>query len=155
METEIVASRFKTTLFLILSLGFVALGLLLGEQNDHSLRWGTGFFALCSLVFIIQLVRPQKLSLDQEGLSLSGGLLRSPTKIAWRDVTHFFVVQIRPGTSMIGFNYSADASNKPRGAAFSRRIAGADGALSGVWAGSNASVVDKLNAYRLLATTSP
>jgi hypothetical protein len=93
--------------------------------------------------------------LDQEGFSLSGGLLRAPTKVAWSDVTNFFVLQVRPGTSMIAFNYSTNASNKPRGSALSRRISGADGALTGVWSGSNAAVVEKLNAYRqrALSTT--
>lgn len=144
MEAEITASRKKTTLYLILSLGFVASGVLL-PNKDGSLLWASAFFGLCAFVFIILLVRPQRLSLNREGFSLSGGLLLSPTKVAWQDVTGFFVVRVRPGNSLIGFNYSPNASTKPRGAAFSRRIAGADGAISGVWSGSNAAVVDKLN----------
>lgn len=148
METEIIASRRKTALMLAGSLAFVAIGLFVPDREGNHLIWGTVFFAACSAVFIVLLIRPQRLSFDREGLTLSGGLLRSPTRVAWRDVSGFFVVPIRPGTSLIGFNYSPVAANRPKGAAFSRRIAGADGALSGVWSGSNAAVVDKLNAYR-------
>lgn len=154
METEIIASRGKTACMLLGSLAFVAMGLFVPDREGNYLIWGAVFFAACSTVLVVLLIRPQRLSLDQEGLTLSGGLLRSPTRIAWRDVSGFFVVPIRPGgSSLIGFNYSPGAANKPKGAAFSRRLAGADGALSGVWSGSNTAVVDKLNAYREYALT--
>jgi hypothetical protein len=49
---------------------------------------------------------------------------------------------------MIGFNYNTYALKKPRRAAFARRIAGADGAISGAWPGPKSALVDQLNAYR-------
>ena len=147
MRTEIVSSRRKTALMLLLSLGFVAVAFLMPGPPDRKL-FGCGvFFSCCAAVFVALLVRPQKLVLDDKGLTLSGGLRRSPTKLAWRDVNRFFIVSSRPGASMIGFNYKADALNKPRGAAFAQRIAGADGAISGVWPGSKMTLVNQLNEY--------
>jgi hypothetical protein len=147
MKTEFISSRRKTVLMLLGSLSFVAIAFFLPGPPDRTLFWSGVFFSACSAVFIVLLLRPQRLVLNDEGLLLSGGLQRSPTKIAWRDVSEFFIVPIRPGTSMIGFNY-ANALNRPRGAAFSRRISGADGAISGVWPGSKKALVDQLNAYR-------
>lgn len=148
MPTEIVSSRRKTVLLLLLSLGFVSIALFLPGPPDEALFWSGTFFSLCSAVFVALLFRPQRLLLDDDGFALSGGLIRSPRKIAWQDVSEFFLMPIRPGTSMIGFNYNATSSSKPRAAAVSRRVAGADGAISGVWPGSTRNLVDQLNEYR-------
>jgi hypothetical protein len=148
VQTEIVSSRRKTAFMLLGSLSFVAIAFLLPGPPDRKLFWSGVFFSVCSAVFVALLLRPQRLLLDHEGVTLSGGLLRAPTKIGWRDIDKFFVVSIRPGASMIGFNYNPSAMNKPRGAAFARRIAGADGAISGVWPGSKTALVDQLNTYR-------
>ena len=148
VPTEIVSSRLKTALMLLGSLGFVAIAFFLPGPPDHTLFWSGVFFSVCSVVFLTLLFRPQRLVLDHEGVTVSGELLRAPTKIAWRDIDKFFLVTIRPGVSMIGFNYNPDTLNKSTGAAFSRRIAGADGGIEGVWPGSKNALVDLLNAHR-------
>ena len=148
MKTEIAASRVKLILLFLVSLGFVATGLLVPRAVDRGLGWGTWFFALGAFVFFVQLVRPARLVLDQEGLNVTGGLRHAPMRIAWRDVSRFFVVPIRPGVSMIGFDYASDTVNKPRGTMIARGIVGADGGFPGSWSGGNAAVAERLNAYR-------
>ena len=145
MQTEIVGSRAKAALVLLASLGLATILLFL--PGDKSL-WGAAFFAVGAMIAAAVLVRPQRLLLDQDGFILSGGLTRSPTKIAWRDVNGFFVVRVRPGASFVGFNYSASAADRPRRATFSRALAGAEGALPGGWPGSATDMADALNAYR-------
>ena len=146
METiEIVASRFRMSLYLALSLAFVALGLWLAD--DPALRWATAFFALCAGACAFLLLRPQRLTLDQEGFALTGGLARSPMRVAWRDVGEFMIL----GGPMIGFDYLPDATDTPRGAALASQIAGAQGALPGNWSRPTRTVVDQLNAYRARA----
>jgi hypothetical protein len=154
METEIVSSRRKTVLLLLLSLGFVAISVFLPCPPDPILFWGGIFFSICALVFVGLLIRPQKLVIDQNGFTLAGGLVWSPKKIEWRDVDKFFVVSVRRGVSMIGFNYADTYVERPRGTAFSQRIAGCDGSIPGVWSGPKTAVVDRLNGYRQQAIQS-
>lgn len=144
MKTEIVTSRKKTILLLLGSLVFVVGGVL----SPRVSYWADLFFAMCSIAFVAMLFRPYRLTLDNEGLTLSGGSQRSPFKIPWRDVDRFFVSRPRLGVTMISFNYSANASKKPRGTAFARTLTGADGGLPGGWSKSDAAVVDILNEYR-------
>jgi hypothetical protein len=145
---EIVTSRKKLILFLLGSLVMVAVSLSLPDERSFLRLLGAALFSVAAIIFVLVLVRPTRLSLDQDGLSLSGGFLLSPMKIAWRDVDGFVLRRIRPGTSLIGFNYSVHASSKPRGAAFSRGITGMDGGLPGGWSISDVALVDILNAYR-------
>jgi hypothetical protein len=148
MKTEIVTSRKKTILLLLGSLVFVAGGVFAPTVG----YWADVFFAMCSIAFVAMLFRPYRLTLDNEGLTLSGGL-RSPWKIAWRDVDRFFVSNPRLGVTIINFNYSANASKKPRGAAFARTLTGADAALPSQWPQADAAVVEMLNEYREQALT--
>nr|WP_250808842.1 hypothetical protein [Neorhizobium tomejilense] len=143
MKAEIVTSRKKTILLLLGSLVFVAGGVFAPTVS----YWADVFFAMCSIAFVAMLFRPYRLILENEGLTLSGGL-RSPWKIRWRDVDRFFVSHPRLGVTVIRFNYGADASKKPRGTAFARTLTGADAALPGHWPQSDAAVVDMLNEYR-------
>ncbi|WP_172717038.1 hypothetical protein [Neorhizobium sp. T6_25] len=148
MKTEIVTSRKKTILLLLGSLVFVAVSWSLPDERFYLRLFGVALFSANAIIFVLMLVRPSRLSLDQDGLSLSGGFRLSPMKIAWRDVEGFVVRRAQPGTSLIGFNYSVHASSKPRGAAFSRGSTGVDGGLPGGWSMSDIALVDMLNAYR-------
>lgn len=140
---------------LVGALVFVALYALLPDPNHEMPSWGGWFFGLCVAVFIVLLLRPRQLTLNEDGFSISGGLARKPTTIQWEDVTGFFPLSIRLGSSMIGFNYSPGAKDKPRGAWVSKRLAGADGGISGAWPCSNADLANQLNAYRHRALTRP
>ncbi|WP_181763312.1 STM3941 family protein [Mesorhizobium sp. B2-4-15] len=54
--------------------------------------WGGVFlFGLSALGGAILLISPRALILDGSGLAISGSFVRSPVKIAWRDVQGFYV----------------------------------------------------------------
>jgi hypothetical protein len=145
---QIVEARTKILLLLAAALAFVA-GYAFLPDPDHQLpNWGGWFFALCAAVFVVLLLRPRKLTLDSDGFSISGGLAGKALKKEWGDVTGFFPVRIRLGSSMVGFDYSVHAKTKPRGAWVAKRISGAEGGISGAWPCSTVDQADQLNAYR-------
>jgi hypothetical protein len=147
-SVQIVESRTKVVWLLIGALAFVA-GYALLPDPDHQLpAWGGWFFGFCAAVFVALLLRPRMLTLDGNGFSIAGGLAPKPMKIAWRDVTGFFPIRIRAGASMIGFNYSADAADKPRATWLAKRLSGADGGISGAWPCSSVDLANQLNTYR-------
>jgi hypothetical protein len=150
---QIVESRRKVLLMLAGVLVFAAIYAFLPDPDHRLPSWGCWFFGLCAAVFVVLLLRPRKLTLDENGFAISGGLARKPIIIQWGDVTGFFPLSIGPRASMIGFNYSPDAKDKPRGAWVSKRLAGADGAISGAWPCSNADLANQLNTYRQRALT--
>jgi len=147
---QIVESRGKVLLMLAGALVFVAIYTLLPDPNHQLPRSGGWFFGLGAAVSLVLLLRPRKLTLNSNGFSLSGGLVRKPKTIVWGDVTGFFPLSI---PNMIGFNYSPDTKDKPRIARVSKRLAGADGGISGAWPCSNADLANQLNAYRERALT--
>jgi hypothetical protein len=143
---QIVESRTKVLLLLLGSLVFVALYLFLPDPNHQLPVWGGWFFGVGAAVFVLLVFRPRKLTLDSEGFMVSGGLTRRPSKIAWRDVTGF--APIYAGTKMVGFRYAAETKRRPRGTWLSRRLSGADGAISGAWPCSTTDLAEQLNHYR-------
>ena len=110
-----------------------------------------------SIVFICLLLRPQRLTLDQEGFCLSGGLMPSSRvkKILLRDIESIFPLQTGRGNKMIGLNFKPGASEHTRLARFSRAKFGADGALPGLWPGGTERMIQLLTDYqeRALAIT--
>lgn len=145
---QITESRTKIVLLLAGALVFVACYAFLPDPNHQLPSWGGWFFGACAAVFLVLLLRPRKLTLNEDGFSISGGLMRKPPKVRWKDVTGFYPLGIRAGSSMVGFDYSPDAKNRPRGAWVSKHLAGADGGISGAWPCSNVDLANQLNTYR-------
>ena len=145
---QIIESRTEVMLFLVGALTFVVCYVFLPDPNDELPNWGSWFFGLCALVFVVLLVRPRRLTLDRNGFSISGGLAWKTMAADWADVTEFFPVSVRVGASMVGFNYAADSKNKPPATWVAKRISGADGGLSGVWPCSTGELAEQLNEYR-------
>jgi hypothetical protein len=148
---EIVASRLKITGVLLGSLAFVSIAALLPSQrgdSDQWRLWGGAFFGICAVVFCWLLIRPQRLTFDPEGFTVSGGLVRSPKKIAWRSIEPFFVDRLPRGGKMIGFNFRPEARpDRTLLMKLNGRL-GAEGSLPKLWPGSPDQVVEELNAYR-------
>jgi hypothetical protein len=140
-------------LYLVASLGFVAIGIWLpSKPGDELLNLlASAFFGLCALVFAWMLVRPNRLLLDNEGFTQLGGFVRNPKKVLWAEIEEFFVYRLPRGGKMIGFNYRPGARPTSRLTKLNR-WAGADGALQRGWPGSPESMVQKLNDLRLQAT---
>jgi hypothetical protein len=151
---EITSSRWKTLLYLLVSSAFVAFSIfhLRTSHKDMVTTWlGLVFFGLGIPVFSWLLIRPQRLLFDAEGFTVAGGMIRTPWKIRWQDVSEFLVIQLPRGGKMVGFNYVPGARKT---SALSRvaRMSGADGGLPKSWPGSVEDMVDELNDYRIRAT---
>ena len=128
---EFVSSRIKAVWGLLGSLVFVMISAVAEAAGDSNgmLRAGLVFFGFCAMVFAWMLARPQRLKLDRQGFTLSGGLMRSPKKTRWQDVGEFYVRDLRPGARIVAFTYSPDAK-VPFGGALGR-----SGGLAGLWPG--------------------
>lgn len=153
METKtFISSRTKTVLLLAASMAFVALAVLVPDADDSS-HWRLlcgGFFGLCAAAFAVLLMRPQRLTFDREGYTLSGGLmLPSRVKtVPCRDIDEFFVYRTARGNKMIAVNFKRNAIERTWFARFSRAGFGADGAVPGLWPGGPQKMVDEFNRYR-------
>ncbi len=151
----IVQSRWKTAVLLLISIGFVAIGIYLLTQpvsQRHLLAtWGAiVLFGLGVPISAVSIVRPRTLTLDAEGLSMAGGLQRAPTRIAWSDIDSFSVYRLPRGGKMIGVRYREGRG--PQGMlASALRAVGPGGALPTGWALSPDAVVERLNAWRAKA----
>jgi len=148
---EFVSSRAKIGAALFVCIVFVAIALLMPELPRGSQPWriaATVFFGVGALVFGFLMLRPQRLILDSDGFTVTGGLVFSPKPIRWSDVDRFFVYRLPKGGKMIGFNYRAGARGTSALLDFNRRSAGADGALPGLWRGGPEKIVEELNDYR-------
>ena len=159
LETrKIVASRLKITGALLGSLAFVASDALLpsqGRDSDQWRLWGGAFFGICAVLFCWLLIRPQRLNVDPEGFTVSGGLVRSPKKIMWRSIEPFFVYRLPRGGKMIGFNFKPEArADRTLLMKLNGRL-GAEGSLPKLWPGSPDQLVEELNAYRKQALETP
>lgn len=151
-KEEIIASRWKTAILFLISLAFVAMSVAIPSEADeiYASMFAGAFFGLGSVVFGWQLIRPQRLSLSPTGFTVSGGLIRSPKPVLWRDVSPFFVVSLRRGGRMIGYNFMPGARRESTLVRMNRLV-GAEAALPGGWPGSPEQMVERINAYRAKA----
>jgi hypothetical protein len=152
-SSEIVGSRWKAALYLTASLAFAAGGLLMLNDPDESKAAAVlcvVLFGLGALIFLLMLVRPQRLALDGQGFTLSGGLVRSPKLVRWRDVEPFFAYRLPRAGKMIGYNFRTGVRPDTTMNRIARRF-GADAALPKGWPMSPDAMVEHLNAYRAQA----
>ncbi|MEW5686254.1 MAG: hypothetical protein AB1942_15165 [Pseudomonadota bacterium] len=150
---EIKSSRAKTVLFLLISLGFVAICVAIasdGAAESYKSWFGGAFFGLCTVVFAWLLFRPQRLVLAPTGFMVAGGLIRSPKQILWREVSPLFVYRIPRGGKAIGYNF-APGARKDSALIRVNRLMGAEGGLPNGWPGSPERMVERINAYRARA----
>jgi hypothetical protein len=144
----------KTILFLAMSMGFVLMAggviALEGTSARFGVWLGVIFFGLCTAVFTLLLFRPIIIDLDIDGFTVSGGLNRNAKLIRWRDVEGFFVFRLPRGGKMVGYNYKAGASNRPKMAKINRFL-GAEAALPKGFVLSAEKLAETMNDYRAKA----
>ena len=89
------SSRVKPIFMGLICLVFVAGGILmLSDSDDKAVAWVTIiFFGLCLAVFILQLIRPGHLILNQDGFEQV--MLGRTLTVAWKDVSDFGVIKIK------------------------------------------------------------
>lgn len=156
-KTVIREARMKTALFCGLCLGFVAIFVFVPNARDD---WrgllGLVFFGLGVLIFGWRLIRPGTLTLDGDGFTVVD-LFGRERRTAWRSVTPFFLMKLSRGGNLIAYNYVPGQEPKAALLKVSRAL-GADAGIAGIWPGSKADMVARLNDYRtraLAASTAP
>ena len=97
------------------------------------------FFVLGMAVCIVALVSPMRLMLDRDGFTVKGGLIFSPRKEHWSEISEFFVQRYARGVTMIGYN----------------RRSGTLAGLPSGWTLSTQEMVWMLNRYRAEALAGP
>jgi len=123
------------------------------EPKTTSVAWGWAgvtFFGLGVVVFLWLLIRPQVLILDSGGFTVDGGLIRTPKRVAWRDVQGFGVIHAGRGAKMVGYNFEPHAKPKSLLTRINRSF-GADAALPQGWQISAEQLAADLNVYRIQA----
>lgn len=145
LPLELAPTRWKYALLLLLSVGFVAMGVYLLPAGQGMLAWGCiGFFGLCALVFAISLLpNASGLRLEDTGFVVRS-LFRSH-RTEWKDVGGFRPVRIG-NRVVVGFDYIPGAlSPNARLRRVSSALAGVEGALPDNYGLSAEALADLLN----------
>lgn len=130
---------------------------LLGVALDGSARWFPIAFACAfgasGIVFAGFVARPLRLTLDSSGLTLSGGWMRSPRFVAWRDIDGPMTSYSVGRGEAIGYNLVESSSNCSRWAGYRRDnfLLLPEANLPDVWRVSAEQLADEINAYRMQA----
>jgi hypothetical protein len=145
-ETVIEGSRAKSAFMLLISLGFVAIGVFLLRQPDvsRSVAWlCLAFFAVCALVALAMLVKPNRIVLGPKGFKATA-LWRS-FDVAWDDVEGFHVWK-NPAAhqTLAAWSYRPGRAPASPMAGVSASL-GAEGAVPGMYGMSTRALVDLLN----------
>jgi Bacterial PH domain len=143
------SSQWKATVFLLISLGFVAIAVLILQdpKESHWPAWlGIALFGLGIPVFGLRLVRPDRLTLTPDGITW-----RSPlrtTHWTWNDVQSFRPYVPAPTTVArhVGFDFTETYRGRDvglRGTA--KALTGVEGSLGSGWEMGPAELCDLLN----------
>jgi hypothetical protein len=152
-SSEIVGARWKAALYLIASLAFAVGGALMLNDPDESRAAAMlclMVFGIGAVVFLVLLLRPQRLVLNSEGFEVSGGLVGTPKLVRWRDIEPLFVYRLPRAGKMIGYNFRPGVKPESTMGRIARRF-GADAALPKGWPMSPDAMVEHLNAVRAQA----
>lgn len=89
------SSRLKSTLFGLICLIFVLMGIwILSDPENALMGWFTiAFFGLGLAIFIMQLIRPGRLTLDQNGFEQV--ILGRSLTCKWTEVSDFGVLKVK------------------------------------------------------------
>jgi hypothetical protein len=151
-EQVIIAKRWQTFATMPLAVLAILLGLWALTQPYNYLvvpGWVAIFFGAAAIpVLLVQLMRPQRLRLNPEGLVIdAGGLTTKPKFLHWGDVEGFYVWRIR-NAKMPAFRYAEGHEPHSAVAQAMRKRTGVDGALAAPWPLQPEVLVNVLNQYR-------
>lgn len=117
----------KTILLGIVSLTFTVRGLFMVQDQPIKGWISTAFFALCSLVFIIQLIPGStELKLTSEGFEMTSLFRKSLTK--WEDVKNFKIGNLGSNKTIM-INYVQGHNKHETGKLIAKKLSGSHGAL--------------------------
>lgn len=144
---ELRPGRVKWVMIFLISAGFVAIAIWLGDEMEPLTRWGSGgFFALCGLIAVPQMIGVgARLRLDREGFTCT--TLFKSFRRTWVECSEFAPARVGPNL-MVGFSTATDETNHPRGAALSRALTGISGALPDTFGMAADELAELMNIFR-------
>ena len=154
---QLTGSRTKSILFLCFSAGFVFMASAAHPVSivRQAVCWlGIILFSAGACAFVWLAIRPQRLLLEPDGFTVSGGLVRKPEKVAWTDIEEIVLIRLPRNATTIGYNFRPSARTDSRLQQINRSF-GADAGIPGVWKYTNEQIVEELNHYREKALSSP
>lgn len=126
---------------LVISLVFVAIGILMVRDGEGIGWFVLGFFGLCALAFAVQMLPgASRLRLDRDGFTVTS-LFRSST-VRWSEVSRFFVAQVG-GRAMVCWDYAGAVPRSTASRRLSRTLAGVEAGLPDTY-GLNAEALAEL-----------
>lgn len=140
-------SKTKSVLFLLLTLVFVVIGILM-ILDGAGMGWlVTIVFGLGTITFILNML-PQAsyLKLDSEGFEMCS--LFRKHRYSWEDVSYFGVGRISHN-KMVMFDFSDRYQKARKARKISSMIAGAEGALHDNFGMKAEELADLMNAYKV------
>ena len=138
------ASRKKHLLFLLVSIAFVAIGVMMVRDGEPMGYFCGGFFALGAIVFVINMLpNASYLRLDEESFTFCS-LFRAHT-VPWAAIQEFGLVTIR-FKRMVAWNFVEGYVTNMRLQDLSRAISGFDAALPDTYGLSANDLVEKMAA---------
>ncbi len=140
-------SMLKTLLLFSVTLGFVVLGTMAGvSKGDVAVIVGVVFFAVCALVFVVQLhPRACYLTLKSDGF-ICCSLFRK-FEVKWDDVQGFYDRSFSHD-NMVVFDYIPEFSSHATGRRWSKHLAGCEGALPDTYGFKASELAGILNQLR-------
>ena len=153
-EQVIVALRWQTVITIPLAAMAILLGVWALIQPSPLLDvpgWIAIFFGAAAIpVLFVQLLRPQRLRLNPEGLVIDTGLAK-PKMLHWTDFEGFYIWKLSTA-KMPAFRYAEGHQPHSPLALMMRRRTGVDGALAAPWPVKPEVLVSVLNQYRQFFT---
>ena len=129
-ETVILrSSRLKWLALLVSSLVFALGGVLVFFAAPNGRGGGvfvTGFFGLCAVIALLQLLAPGRIELSPDGFTVYG--LGTRTTTPWSDVSSFATVRASALSKVVAIN-PADSRTLGRAGAAVRKVVGFNRAL--------------------------
>jgi hypothetical protein len=147
---ELKPARLKWLIVLLISLGFVAIAVWVGDGMPLWQRLASGgFFALCAVIAFPQMIGVgARLSLDMEGFTCQ--TLGRSFRRTWVECSLFTPVRAG-GRDMVGFSTAQDECAHPRMAGVARAVIGQAGALPDTFGMSAVDLCDLMNRFRARA----
>ncbi len=142
------SSRARGFLVLVLSCGFVALGVWLITEGELLYGWlSTGFFALGIPVSLFMMLSPNSLylRLDREGFEM--GSFIKKVRVKWSDVQGFEMRRMHHN-NMIAIIYAPQYDEQKIGRAVASTLSGMEGAIANNYDAPLDEILRTLNEWR-------
>jgi hypothetical protein len=133
-------------MLLVVSVGFVGIGIGLLHVSLWMASFSIAFFGICGVCAMVTLLPgATHLRLHNEGFEVRN-MFRT-VRVNWSDIGDIGVMRVGPN-QMVGFNFAPGCSRLQKGRALVRAVGGWEGALPETYGMSAAALAELLNTYR-------